>query len=151
MDAMDARQAITAEYDRMMASYQRKEVRALYRTQTTEDYTMKQGDGSVLNREAVEANVDKEMAWVKSVPAMKIQIQNLAVSDETAVATVRIDATAIVIHPADPNRAEHTLTRQNTAHHTWIKTATGWKMKAAEVLSEDGQMDGQPFSPTVPR
>src|SRR5438477_320178 len=108
---------------------------------------MKQADGSLLTLENVLANVHQEMAWVKSVPEMTFHIENLAVTDDTAVATLRIEATAIVVHPADKNRADHTLKRRNTALHTWARTATGWKLRYAEVLTDEGTMDDQPFDP----
>jgi hypothetical protein len=147
---MDARQALAAEYARMTERFQQKDVQGVYRDHTTPDYTMKPLEGPIWNRETVETHAATEMAWVQSVPEMQMHIEALTVTGDQAVATVHITAKAIVHHPQDPARSDRTLTRDSTARHTWVNTPQGWKLQYAEILSESGTMDGQPFPGLLP-
>jgi hypothetical protein len=136
------RKELTAKYEKVIEAYRNKNIVAFMQDKTS-DFTGTSLNGNVATREQVEAGVKQRMERIKKLNYLKIEIKNITVAGDTAVAITTQEFSRVV---TDREGKEHTVVSSGTEHRdTWVKTEDGWKMKSVEELKQGTEtIDGQP-------
>ena len=139
------RRELEAKYAKVVEAYRNKDIKAFMEDKTP-DFTGKSLNGSVATREQVEASVKQHMERIKKLNYLKIEIGNITVTGDVAVAITAQEFSRVV---TDAQGQEHTVVSKGTTHRdTWVRTENGWKIKSVEELTQgteviDGQADKQ--------
>jgi hypothetical protein len=88
--------------------------------------------GETMGRSQVLAMTREAMQSTRAVQDMCIRIQRVSVKGNVATATVTDNAT-LEVWNAD-GETYRTVTSSNLRRDTWVRTASGWKMRRSDVL-----------------
>lgn len=136
------RKELEAKYEKVAEAYRNKDIKAFMEDKTP-DFTGTSLNGNVATREQVEAGVKQRMERIKKLNYLKIEVKNITVNEDTAIAITTQEFSRVV---TDAEGKEHTVVSSGTTHRdTWVKTENGWKMKSVEELEQGTEtIDGQP-------
>lgn len=139
------RSELAAKYAKVVEAYRNKDIKAFMENKTP-DFTGKSLNGNVATREQVEAGVKQRMGRIKKLNYLKIDIGNITVTGDVAVAITTQDFSRVV---TDAQGQEFTVTSQGTTHRdTWVKTEQGWMLKSVEELKQGKEyVNGRPRTP----
>ena len=139
------RRELEAKYAKVAEAYKNKDIKAFMENKTP-DFTGRSLRGNVATREQVEAGVKQRMERIKRLNYLKIEIKNITVTGDVAVAITTQDFSRVV---TDAQGQEHTVVSKGTTHRdTWVKTESGWALKSVEELKQGKEyVDGQVKKP----
>lgn len=139
------RKELEAKYAKVAEAYRNKDIKAFMENKTP-DFTGKSLNGNVATREQVEAGVKQRMERIKRLNYLKIEIKNITVIGDVAVAITTQDFSRVV---PDAQGQEHTVVSKGTTHRDrWVKTENGWMLKSVEELKQGKEyVDGQATTP----
>jgi ketosteroid isomerase-like protein len=139
------RRELEAKYAKVVEAYRNKDIKAFMENKTP-DFTGKSLNGSIATREQVEAGVKQHMERIKKLNYLKIEIKNITVIGDVAVAITTQAFSRVV---SDAQGQEHTVVSKGTTHRdTWVKTENGWMLKSVEELKQGKEyVDGQAMTP----
>lgn len=122
------RQQLSAEYMKADAAMRSNNIRGLmYRYAS--DFKLKLSPKKTMNRTEVEDWLHLQLVATKEIKELSFNILSLTKSGDKVLATVRQTETMVYVI----NRQEHTRSSIQTSEDTWVKTATGWKLKYQEL------------------
>lgn len=136
---------LEAKYAKVVEAYRNKDIKAFMENKTP-DFSGKSLSGNVATREQVEAGVKQRMERIKKLNYLKIEMKNITVIGDVAVAITTQDFSRVV---TDAQGQEHTVVSKGTTHRdTWVKTENGWMLKSVEELKQGKEyVDGQVRTP----
>src|SRR5918997_830766 len=121
------RKELEAKYAKVVEAYRDKDIKAFMENKTP-DFTGKSLNGNVATREQVEAGVKQRMGRIRKLNYLKIEIKNITVTWDVAVAITTQDFSRVV---ADAQGREHTVVSKSTTHRdTWVRTENGWMLRS---------------------
>lgn len=139
------RKELVAKYAKVVEAYRNKDIKAFMEDKTP-DFTGKSLNGSISTREQVEAGVKQRMDRIKRLNYLKIEIGNITVTGDVAVAITTQEFSRVI---TDAQGQEHNVVSKGTTHRdTWVRTEDGWKMRSVEELTQGTEViDGQADKP----
>jgi ketosteroid isomerase-like protein len=139
------RRELESKYAKVVEAYRNKDIKAFMEDKTP-DFTGKSFNGSIATREQVEAGVKQRMERIKKLNYLKIEIGNITVTGDVAVAITTQEFSRVV---TDAQGQEHTVVSKGTTHRdTWVRIKDGWMMKSVEELTQGTEViDGQADKP----
>lgn len=139
------RRELEAKYAKVAEAYRNKDIKAFMENKTP-DFTGRSLNGNVATREQVEAGVKQRMERIRRLNHLKIEIKNITVTGEVAVAITTQDFSRVV---TDARGQEHTVVSKGTTHRdTWVRTESGWMLKSVEELKQGKEyVDGRAATP----
>ena len=139
------RKELEVKYAKVVEAYRNKDIKAFMQNKAP-DFTGKSLSGNVATREQVEAGVKQRMERIKKLNYLKIEIKNITVIGDVAVAITTQDFSRVV---TDAQGQEHTVVSEGTTHQdTWVKTENGWMLKSVEELKQGKEyVDRQAMTP----
>jgi hypothetical protein len=125
----DVTLALTQEYAVYVKAFANKNMAPIER-QVLPEWT---GNikGQRLNRSQLLSLTEDAMNSTRAVKDMCIKIKHVTVKGNVAYATVTDTASLVV---DGPNGQPRTLTSSDLRKDTWVRTASGWKLKRSEMI-----------------
>jgi ketosteroid isomerase-like protein len=143
-DDKAVRKEIEGMYAKIVTAMKHKNVQAIMEMGTP-DFTMKELKGPPVKAKDVAAQMQAQMATVKSVDSCTMTLDKLVVKGNTAVATEN-NATAMTVLGQKKGET-HKVTSKGTTEDTFVKTPKGWKFKSVNTIKDIMTMDGKPYNP----
>lgn len=137
------RQELQAAYARAGQAWKQKNA-ADVMAMVTPDFIQKMPGGQTIGRQEAEMALNEWFATPDTVTRYSIQIRDLTVAGDEALALV--DESVSMTYP-DPQGQQHERVQANTAQMTWVRTATGWQIRHSEYLTAKMTVDGTPVTP----
>jgi ketosteroid isomerase-like protein len=137
-DDKAVREILKANYARFAEAYRKNNIEAVS-SFLTPDYTSTQSNGQKLTREATIKALRQQRASLSGA-TIENKIDKLTVKGSQAIAIVHARMSGTI---ADPQGKRHTLVAIAVSTDTWIKTASGWKIKSDVAQQETLKMDGK--------
>jgi ketosteroid isomerase-like protein len=135
------RSELQAAYARAGKAYREKDADALM-GMVTPDFTQQMPDGQTISYDEIEPALRQWLDTVEAVTSYKIDIEELTVLGEEAVARVREHVSTTF---TDPHNLRHRGDQANISRVTWRKTADGWRIRQTEYLTGQTLVDGNPI------
>lgn len=136
--AFKAKQDLTARYAGISRAFEKKDAAGVLEPMLP-DYTLKQPDGTVIKRDAIAADMTRQMQamqhakWVRTIDSVDFKMSE-------AVAKVRGTFDATVSMQGKPHKF-HMSTKVND---TWVRRGKTWMLKSTQVIENKVEMDGKP-------
>ncbi len=137
-DTQAVKQQIQAEYMKADAATRTKDINALM-SHYTSDFKLKTASGKILGLDKIKDNLIWQFVATKQVKEISFRIQSITVSGNTAVLLVKQSETLVVMMEG----VQHTLESTQISSDTWLKTPSGWKLKAQTVKLSNTLEDGK--------
>jgi len=130
-----------------MQAYAKKDYETLV-SQISPDFSATLPNGEKLNYEQIKTYMRRNLDRFVSIENQSIAIENAKVNGNEAV----IDARQIVSRVQKfADGSVHNVTTSVLQQETWVKTATGWKLKSVGSEREQSTLvDGKPLNPNKP-
>lgn len=141
-DEKELRKEFEAIYAKVDEAIKNKDVKALT-AMLADDFTSKEEDGKILDREQSIAAVTQSMAAIKEVHSVATKIDSLKESNGQ-VAVEYTQTVKATINGPDGNTHEIVATQKG--RDTWVRTDRDWMIKQGENLSNTVTVDGKPVS-----
>jgi ketosteroid isomerase-like protein len=135
-----ARKEIQAAYSRQDAAVAAKDVDGFVAIETPDavDFDTDGTTETVAQGRQMMAQV---MAAMKHCEASSV-ITGISLTDaRSAVVTIKEH---MVMVGAPPGKATSTMVSEGTSRDNWVKTASGWRLKASHALTDRMTVDGKP-------
>jgi hypothetical protein len=110
-----------------------------------DDYTERDKDGTVRNRQQADAEADQIHALVREIHQYSLKIDSIKEGKEPNEIIVETSDEGEFSF-AGPDGKVHELSGQGRQRDTWIRTQEGWKVKLHEELESKVKMDGKPIN-----
>lgn len=142
--AYNARQELTARYAGISRSFEKKDAAGVLEPMLP-DYTLKQPNGTVIKRDAIAADMTRQMKamqhakWVRKIESLDFRMSE-------AVAKVRgtFDAT---VPAQDSSGKPHKFHMSTLVNDTWVRKGKAWMLKSTQVVANKVEIDGKPAGP----
>ena len=138
-DEHAVRKELEAKYAKVAEAYKNKDIKAFMENKTP-DFTARSLNGRVATRQQVENGVKQRMDRIVRLNYLKIEIKQLTVTGDEAVAITTQEFSRVV---ADGQGQERTVVSEGTTHRDrWVKTESGWMLKSVEELAQGKESVG---------
>ncbi len=130
-----------------MQAYVKKDYQTLV-SQVSPDFSAALTNGQTLNYEQIKTYMRRNLDRFISIESQGITIENAMVNGNEAV----IDARQTVSRTQKfADGSVHNVATSVLQQETWVKTATGWKLKSVGSEREQSTLvDGKPLNPNKP-
>jgi hypothetical protein len=130
-----------------MQAYVKKDYQTLV-SQVSPDFSAALPNGQTLNYEQIKTYMRRNLDRFISIESQSITIENAMVNGNEAV----IDARQTVSRTQKfADGSVHNVATSVLQQETWVKTATGWKLKSVGSEREQSTLvDGKPLNPNKP-
>jgi len=143
--AQKAPKDITALYDKLMASMNKKDMSLLLST-ATKDFKMKEIDGKVYDAKAAEEVMKAQFAMPGKVKiAYKIDSCKVAGNKATVQSTMHMEQTT-----AGQGGKVQKMTGVNVSKDMLVKVGSEWKFNYIEAIKSEMFRNGKKIDPTMP-
>ncbi len=138
----DPKKEIQALYTKAASAMKQKNVAGVMALGTP-DLTYKTKDGRVLRRSELEAQLKSQFKVVKVITKVSQTILTITVTGTTAEVKCKSVFEGRIPNPQ--TKKDMILKSLGESKDTWIKGATGWKLKSIVETSEKTTVDGKPL------
>ena len=142
--AFKARQDLTARYAAISRSFEKKDAAGVLEPMLP-DYTLKQPDSTVIKRDAIAADMTRQMKamqhakWVRKIDSLDFKVSE-------AVAKVRGTFDATVAAQGNSGKP-HRFHMSTLVNDTWVRQGRTWMLKSTQVIENNVEIDGKPAGP----
>ena len=141
-DEKELRKEFEAIYARVDQAIKNKDTKSLI-AMLADDFTSKEEDGKILDREQSIASVTQSMAAIKEVHSAATKIDSLKEGNGQVV----VDYTQTVKATIDgADGSTHEIVATQKGRDTWARTDHDWILKQGENLGNTVTVDGKPVS-----
>lgn len=138
----DPKKEIQALYTKAAAAMKQKNTAAIL-AMATPDLTYKAKDGRVMKRKELETQLKSQFKVVKTVTKSSQTLISIKVNGTTAEVMCKSVFEGQIPNPQ--TKKIMVLKAVGESRDTWVKGASGWKLKAIVEVSDTTTLDGKPL------
>lgn len=140
------RKAVQSALDRFVAAWKKLDVKTaskVFNEITTADFVGTDvATGAIFSKPQILYTYGERIQKIRKVLLYDAKIESVKVTGDKAKVKLGYHLKTKV---PEKGRLDHTMEIWQTSESTWVKTKSGWKMKASATKLVKGFMDGEPI------